>query len=394
MDGVERLTDLADLVVTRGLDRIGGPLGDLLGRGTPQGSGLGQLAHHRGQARLGHATGRVAQTVQTADHDAAQTEGHDHGADQRQHHQDEFAAGRPEQQGALGRDGLVDGGVDPLLHRPQQLLPVRRGLDPLLRGDIDVLVDTGAADAVLQSAGLQCLLAGEGALQHGPPLTGAEAVQGPDGLGVAEAAGVEGPSRGGGEAARRLRAHDRDLLLSRVLGCFGEGGGGADPVGDVGVDTVGLGDAVPVADQVGDHDPVAEGERGDGAAARARLGAQGHQLLHGALDAVQHDLGVLRDLGQVRDPLTEAGDAPVGRLGTLAERVQVSLAGDERGRRDPFVLQMLGQLRRSGGGFDHVGQPVGLQRLAGRRSEGQPREGDGHRQGRGHEQGEAAIDFH
>lgn len=91
MDGVERLTDLADLVVTRGLDRIGGPLGDLLGSGAPQGSGLGQLAHHRGQACLGDATGRVAQTVQTADHDAAQTEGHDHGADQRQHHQDEFA---------------------------------------------------------------------------------------------------------------------------------------------------------------------------------------------------------------------------------------------------------------------------------------------------------------
>lgn len=123
-----------------------------------------------------------------------------------------------------------------------------------------------------------------------------------------------------------LRPHHGDLLLGRVLRRLGQGGGSADPVRDVGVDTVCLRDAVAVAVEVGDHDPVAEGQRRDGAAARAHLSAKCGQFVEEAVDAVK---GVLRAAGHPGEALglvPEYGDAPVGRVGTLPERVRIGLS--------------------------------------------------------------------
>lgn len=138
-----------------------------------------------------------------------------------------------------------------------------------------------------------------------------------------------------------LRPHDGDLLLSRVLGGLGQGGGGADPVRDVGVDPVGLCDAVAVSVEVGDDDPVAEGQRGDGAAARAHLGTQGRQFVHEAFDTDQRGLCAAGHFGQLIDSAVEGGDALVGRVGTCLERVRRSLFGDRCGCGGSLTLQLV-----------------------------------------------------
>ncbi|GGJ75688.1 hypothetical protein GCM10011583_03920 [Streptomyces camponoticapitis] len=55
---------------------------------------------------------------------------------------------------------------------------------------------------------------------------------------------------------------------------------------------------------------------------------------------------------------------------------------------------MVGQLADGRGDIDHGSEPVGLERLVGRGSEGQHREGDGHYERHGDQQDKATIDFH
>lgn len=316
VDGVERLSDLADLVLARGPDRVAGSPGHLLGRRAAQCAGLGQLVHHGGQAGVGDLVRGVAQIAQPPDHDAAQTDRDDDDADQGQYHQRDFRGGRPDEGGACVGDLGEDGSVDSLLDRTQQLLTVVGGLLPFLRGDREVLAGARPPDLVLEPSGLQRLRSGESALQPGPPFARPEVEHDAGRLGVAHPAGVEGPLGGGGEAARRLRPHDGYLLLGRVLGGLGQGGGGTDPVRDVGVHAVDLRDAVAVAVEVGDHDPIAEGEGGDGAASRAHLGAQAGHLLDEALDAVQSTLCAAGYRGESLGPAAESGDALVGGVRT------------------------------------------------------------------------------
>ncbi|ESU51842.1 hypothetical protein P376_0161 [Streptomyces sp. HCCB10043] len=315
VDGVERLTHLADLVLARGPHRIAGAPGHLLRRRTAQRAGLGQLGHHGGQPGVGDLMRGVAQIAQPPDHDAPQTDRDHDDADQGQHHQGDLRTGRPDEGRTDVGDLGEDSSVDPLLHRTQQFLTVVGRLLPLLRGDREVLAGARAPDLVLQASGLQGPRPGEGPFQPGPPGARAEVEHDADRFGVAHPAGVEGPLRGGGEPARGLCPRDGDLLLGGVLGGLGQGGRGADPVRDVGVDAVGLRDAVAVAVEVGDHDPIAEGEGGDGAALRADLGAEPGHLLHEAFDAVQGAPGAARYGGESLGPAAESGDAPVSLLG-------------------------------------------------------------------------------
>ncbi len=310
--GVERLTDLADLVLARRPDRVAGPPRHLFGRRSAQRPGPGQLVHHCGQTGVGDLARGVAQIAQPPEHDPAEPDRHDDDADQGEHHQRYLRDGGPDEAGADVGDLGEDRRVDPLLHRAQQLLPVVGGLPPLLRRDGDLPAGLRPPDRVLQAPGLQGLRPGQGPLQPGPPRAGTEVVQDADRLGVAHPGGVEGAPRGGGEAARRLGACDGDLLLGGVLGGFGQGGGGPDAVRDVGVHPVRLGDAVTVGGEVGDHDAVAEGEGGDGAAAGTHLGAQAGHLLDEAVDPLQGACGAAGDGGEALGPAVEAGDAQVG----------------------------------------------------------------------------------
>ncbi len=185
----------------------------------------------------------------------------------------------------------------------------------------------------------------------------------------------------GRERARGNRPEDRHLLLADGFDRAGQRGRRVDAAGEVGRRAVAQ-DLVAVADQVGDQDPVVEGDRagrclGPGAGLLAQVAERTETLV----DALEGRVGV-----DVSTAFAIVGDRPVGRERRVGELVDLGLdvGREEHGGGRALALQRVHE--RAGARHERglLAQLPGAGRLVcgrhqcqpGERDDGDDRDGD------------------